>query len=392
MKSFQAETEALREQLIEWRRDFHRHPEIAFEETRTAAIVAQRLRELGLEVQTGVGKTGVVGILEGIDDGPTVLVRADMDALPIQEANDVPYRSQTPNTMHACGHDAHTTIALGVAHILAQHRNHLNGQVKFVFQPAEEIGEGAQAMLDDGVLTHPTPDVALGLHVWNTLPVGHVAVTDGPFMAGVDSFNLRITGSGGHAAEPQQTHDPVVAAAHIITAAQTIVSRNVRPLEAAVVSFTRMIGGDAFNVIPDRVELWGTLRNFSPTMRDQLIERLGQIAQGVAQGFQCAVDLEIARTLPPLVNDTNIGKRLRQGFQTTYPTLTVVEDLQTMGAEDMGLFLRAVPGVYFFVGSANSQRGLDFPHHHPRFDIDEEALIIGTSLLTSAVADYVWSR
>lgn len=392
MKSFQAETENLREQLIAWRRDFHRHPEIAFEETRTAGIVAQRLNELGLEVQTGVGKTGVVGILEGAADGPTVLVRADMDALPIQEANDVPYRSEKPNTMHACGHDAHTAIALGVATILAQHREQLAGRVKFVFQPAEEIGEGAKAMIDDGVLTYPTPDVAVGLHVWNTLPVGQVAVTDGPAMAGVDSFRMQITGSGGHAAEPQQTRDPVIAAAHIMTAAQTIVSRNVRALDAAVVSFTRMMGGDAFNVIPDSVELWGTLRNFSADIRDILIERLGQIAQGVAQGFQCAVDLEIARTLPPLINDSNVGERLRQGFTNIRPDLTVVDDLRTMGAEDMGLFLRAVPGVYFFVGSANSQRGFDFPHHHPRFDIDEEALTIGTSLLTSAVADYVWSR
>ncbi|MCB9437016.1 MAG: amidohydrolase [Anaerolineales bacterium] len=392
MKSFQAETENLREQLIAWRRDFHRHPEIAFEETRTAGIVAQRLNELGLEVQTGVGKTGVVGILEGAADGPTVLVRADMDALPIQEVNDVPYRSEKPNTMHACGHDAHTAIALGVATLLAQHREQLAGRVKFVFQPAEEIGEGAKAMIDDGVLTYPTPDVAVGLHVWNTLPVGQVAVTDGPAMAGVDSFRMQITGSGGHAAEPQQTRDPVIAAAHIMTAAQTIVSRNVRALDAAVVSFTRMMGGDAFNVIPDSVELWGTLRNFSAEIRDILIERLGQIAQGVAQGFECTVDLEIARTLPPLINDSNIGERLRQGFASIRPDLTVVDDLRTMGAEDMGLFLRAVPGVYFFVGSANSQRGFDFPHHHPRFDIDEEALTIGTSLLTSAVADYVWSR
>ncbi|MCI0713404.1 MAG: amidohydrolase [Chloroflexi bacterium] len=388
MKSFRADVEAMRDNLIHWRRDFHRHPELGFEEFRTAGIVADHLRHLGLEVQSGVGKTGVVGILEGETDGPTVMIRADMDALPINEANDVPYVSATPNKMHACGHDGHTAIAMTVASILSQQRDQLKGRVKFVFQPAEEIGVGAQAMLGDGVLTGPRPDVVLGLHLWNDLPVGDVAITPGPFMASAADFVLTVIGSGGHGAAPHQTHDPIVAASQIVNAAQTVVSRNVGPLEAGVLSFTTIHGGDAFNIIPSEVTLTGTIRTFEEHIYEKMVHRFDEIAQSVATAMACTIKLDIRPLTPAVVNDVQVSQRLRSGFAALDANLTILDNVRTMGAEDVGFFLHEVPGVYFFVGSA--QRDGAFPHHHPNFDIDEEALIVGASLLTSAVGDYVF--
>lgn len=389
MRSYRNEVEALREQLVAWRRDFHQHPEVAFEEVRTSQKVAEILTELGLEVQYGVGKTGVVGILEGTGDGPTILVRADMDALPIQEENNVPYKSQTTNRMHACGHDGHTAIALSVAKILAGRRDQMNGAIKFVFQPAEEIAAGAKAMIDDGVMEGLKPDVSLGLHLWNDMPVGRVAVTRGPAMASSDSFHLWIEGRGGHGASPHQTYDPILAAAQIITAAQSVVSRNLPPLDAGVLSCTMIRAGDAFNVIPSEVEIRGTIRSYKNEIRDLIVTRFEALATGIAQAMGCTARLEFFEKTPPLVNDLAIGERLRHGFGQIDNSLEIVDDVRTMGAEDMGFFLERAPGVYFFVGSANASRGLDYPHHHPRFDVDEEALVIGASLLTAAVADYV---
>jgi amidohydrolase len=385
MKSFRTDVEAMRDNLIEWRRDFHRHPELAFEEVRTSGIVAEHLRGLGLEVQAGVGQTGVVGILEGDTDGPTVMVRADMDALPINEANNVPYASTAPHKMHACGHDGHTAIAMAVASILSQYRNQLKGRIKFVFQPAEEVSGGARAMMDDGVMSGPEPDVVLGLHLWSDFEVGNVAVTDGPFMASAADFTLTITGSGGHGAAPQQTHDPIAAAAQIVSAAQTVVSRNIGPLEAGVLSFTTIHGGDAFNIIPSEVTLTGTIRTFEDHIYERIATRFDEIAQSIGAAMACTIKLDIQRLTLPVVNDVQISQRLRSRFAEIDADLTILDNVRTMGAEDVGLFLKEVPGVYFFVGS-----GHGIPHHHPNFDIDEEALIVGARLLASAVGDYVF--
>lgn len=390
MDSFRKQSEKLREKMIAWRRDFHRHPELAFEEIRTGKIVAEVLAELGLEVQRGIGKTGVVGVLEGKNDGPTILVRADMDALPILEANATDYVSQTPNKMHACGHDGHTAIALSVATMLAAQRDRMAGRVKFVFQPAEEIGQGAMAMINDGVMENPKPDFSVGLHLWNDVPVGQVAVTDGPAMAGSDSFSLTIYGRGGHAAQPQQTHDPIVTAAQIINAAQTIVNRNISPLDAGVVSFTAIQGGDTFNVIPEKVEMKGTFRAYRNEVRDIIVERFEKVVKGIAESFNCQAEFTIFPLTPPLVNDVNMNERLRRRFTQVANDIQILTDVRTMGAEDMACFLERAPGTYFFVGSANAERGLNFPHHHPRFDVDEEALVIGATLLASAVGEYVF--
>ena len=281
---YMAEAEALRDELIDRRRDFHRHPELAFQEHRTAGIVADELNSLGLEVQTGVGKTGVIGILEGANDGPTILYRADMDALPIQEENEAEYVSRAAGKMHACGHDGHTAIALGIAKLLNKRREQMGGRVKFVFQPAEEVGSGASSMIDDGALESPAPDRTLGIHLWNDLEVGTVSVVDGPTMSGAGVFEITVTGKGGHGAMPHQTADPIVCSAQIIVALQSIVSRNIDPLDTVVLTIGELHGGSARNIIPQTVSFSGSFRLFREKTRDTIKSRIHDIAKGVATG------------------------------------------------------------------------------------------------------------
>lgn len=386
---FKVEAEALRDEVITRRRDFHRHPELGFEEYRTAGIVAEELTRLGLEVQTGVGKTGVVGLLEGDQDGPTVLVRADMDALPIQEENAVEYASTVPGKMHACGHDGHTAIALGVAKLLTQRRHQIAGRVKFVFQPAEEIAGGAKAMVADGVLQDPRPDVSVGLHLWNGMPFGRLGVADGPVMAGSSEFMLRLVGKGGHGASPHLAIDPVVCAAQVITAFQTIASRSVNPLDSAVISATYLRAGTAFNVIPQDVEVRGTIRTFKREVRDLVERRMHDISEGVAGAMGCAAELQINHQLLPVVNHAEVGARLRELFRHYVGADGLEMSERTMGAEDVGLLMDDIPGMYFFVGAKVPNQDVYYGHHHPKFDIDENALPLGVALLSAAVAEYV---
>jgi len=386
---FRTEAEAMREELVRVRRDFHQHPELAFQEIRTASIVAQQLSDLGMEVQTGVGRTGVVGILEGAHDGPTVLVRADMDALPIIEANKIDYISDTSGKMHACGHDGHTAIALGVAKLFAQQREKIAGRIKFVFQPAEEIAQGAEAMVGDGVLRDPVPDVVLGLHLWNSMPVGKVGVADGPVMAGASDFTIHLMGKGGHGASPHQAVDPVICAAHIATALQTIVSRNVDPLDTAVVSVTQIHAGTAHNVIPSEAMLNGTIRTFRSETRQMIEIRLRALVNGIAEAMGCTASIRSGDQTEPVVNDPDVARHVRESFLKMGVQEEAFVYERTMGAEDVGVLMKDIPGMYFFVGSGNSERGLDYPHHHPQFDFDESVLPFAVSLLASAVADYV---
>jgi amidohydrolase len=387
---FKPQIKARQDAWIERRRDLHRHPELGFEEIRTAGIVAEELTRLGLEVQNGIGKTGVVGLLEGDTDGPTVLVRADMDALPIHEENAVDYASQTPGVMHACGHDGHTTIALAVAELLSAHRDQIAGRIKFVFQPAEELGRGAEAMIQDGVLDAPVPDVALGLHVWNERPVGTVTLVDGPMMASANDFTITVHGRGGHGALPHETRDPIMAASQIVTALQTIVSRSVDPTQTAVVTVTEFKAGDSINVIPPSARLRGTIRAFDTGVRDLIEERLRAIVIHVAEALGCTTEIEVQALTLPVVNAPEVNARLRPLFAQVAPDLDIITRYHTMLAEDMSYFLDVVPGTFFFVGSANAERGLDYPHHHPRFDWDDEAVIpLAVELLATAAAAYV---
>ena len=375
------------------RRDFHTHPELGFREIRTGGIVARELEALGIEVTKGVGKTGVVGLLEGTKPGPTLLVRFDMDALPITEDTGAEYASQNHGTMHACGHDGHTAIGLTVAKMLHSRREELAGTIKFCFQPSEEgnngeeIG-GAEMMMRDGVLDSPKVDRTLSLHLWNEKPLGWLGVAGGPVMAGADIFTIKVTGKGGHGAIPQQTVDPVVASAQIVSALQTVVARNVAPLDTAVVSVTTLHAGTAFNVIPQTAELTGTIRTFDSGVRQRVVERFEQVARGVGEALGCQVEVNVKRMTPALVNDSAIASKVQAIARSVLPESELdTSGYITMGAEDMAFMQEQVAGCYFFVGSANAERHLDYGHHHPKFDFDEQALIRASALMASAVLE-----
>jgi len=386
---FRSQAESLREQLVAWRRDFHMHPEIGFQEHRSAGIIAERLRELGYQVQTGVAQTGVVGLLEGKQPGPVVMARFDMDALPITEENETSYVSQNPGVMHGCGHDGHMAIGLGVAALMAQLRGEMTGVLKLVFQPGEEGMNGAEVMVQEGVLENPRPDVALITHVWNDKPLGIIDVTPGAVMAAGDKWKCVVKGKGGHGAMPHQTVDPIVAAAQIVTVLQTVVSRNVSPLEAAVVTVGAIQGGDAFNVIPPTVVMEGTMRTYSPQVRETVLRRMREVIEGVAAVCGATAELEIIPLTPALVNDAEVAEVVRAAAEAVIGPENVSSGERTMGSEDAAFFLQEIPGCYFFTGSANAERGLDAPHHNPRFDFDEDALSLGLAVMMHALGHYL---
>ena len=368
------------------RRDLHQHPELGFQEHRTQGIIVEELQKFGLEVRSGIAKTGVVGLLKGKSDGPVLLLRFDMDALPIQEQADIDYKSCVPGLMHACGHDGHVAIGLTVARLLSGIRDEFSGQVKFMFQPAEEGLGGAEKMLAEGILHNPEPDYALAVHLWNGLETGMVGVAAGPVMASSDIFEVQITGHGGHGAMPDQTIDPVQAAAQIVSALQTIVSRNISPLDTAVVTVASLKSGETFNVIPSSAELKGTIRTYQKEVREQVIKRFRQIVEGISGAMGCSCSLEIKSITPAVVNDSFMIEQVRKAVEKYLPTqnLHLVAN-QTMASEDMAFVLEQIPGAYLFIGSANPQKEEVFGHHHPRFDIDENALVNAAALITASV-------
>ena len=375
------------------RRDFHKHPELGFREIRTGGIVAKELEALGIEVTKGVGKTGVVGFLEGSKPGPTILLRFDMDALPIAEDTGAEYTSENPGVMHACGHDGHTAIGLTVAKILNERKNELAGNIKFCFQPSEEgtNGEevgGAMMMIRDGVMEGPKVEKTLSLHLWNDKPVGWLHVAGGPVMAGADLFSIKITGRGGHGAQPETTIDPIVCAAQMVTAIQSIVARNIEPLKPAVISVTTIHSGTAFNIIPQTAELGGTIRTFETEVRNRVHERLNQVVQNVAASMGCEAELMIKQVTAPVINNDAVAASVLATAQSVFPQNPIESNQYlTMGAEDMGWMQEKADGCYFFIGSANAERNLNYNHHHPKFDFDESALINGVALMASAAAD-----
>jgi amidohydrolase len=380
----QAETR--RDDLVAIRRDIHRNPELAFAENRTAGVIADRLEKLGMEVQTGVAKTGVVGLLRGSRPGKTVLYRADIDALPILEQVDAEYTSRTQGVMHACGHDGHVAIGLTVAEMLAGKRNDFAGNVKFVFQPAEEVVSGAKPMIDAGVMAGV--DVALGIHLGNDEPVGSIALKSGPAMANVDSIKLTVRGKGGHGSQPEKAIDSVMAACQLVNTLQTIVSREVAPMESGVLSFGTIHGGFASNIIAPEVVLEGTVRSFLPEVRELMIKRIEEIAVGLGKALRCEVKFEVVYSCPAVVNNSEMTDFVRTSATQILGKDKIIESREMMGSDDMSLFLQAVPGCYFFVGSGRTD-GKSFPHHHPGFDIEEESLVIGTQVMTKAVLDYL---
>ncbi|MCB8953402.1 MAG: amidohydrolase [Ardenticatenales bacterium] len=385
---FHAEATALFPELVRLRRDFHRHPEVGFQERRTAAIIARALQEYGLVVRQGVGETGVVGLLEGARPGPTVLLRFDMDALPIQEENEVDYASQNEGVMHACGHDGHMAMGLALVRLFAHRREQMAGRLKFIFQPGEEGRGGALAMIADGVLDNPRADVAFAMHLWNTLPLGRVRVIEGPCMAASSTFTLTIKGKGGHGAAPHQSIDPVLAGAHIVAGMQSIVSRSVDPLESVVVTVGQFTAGTTFNVIPDQAILKGTVRSYEHEMHHMVYRRILEMAQYMAAAFRCTAHMETIAIVPAVVNAPEPTAIVRAAAASLVGTANVVGG-RSMASEDMGLFLEEIPGCYFFVGSMNEEQGYHYPHHHPRFDFDERAMITGVATMAAAAAAYV---
>ena len=381
--------------VIADRRHLHEHPELGFQEVETARFVAERLRSLGVDdIRTGIAKTGVTGLIRGTapQAGPakTVLLRADMDALPIEEENQVEYRSTAGGVMHACGHDGHTAMLLGVARLLLERRDRFAGAVKLLFQPAEELPPGgAQAMIAEGVLDDPKVDAAFGMHLAQEQPVGAIALRGGPAMAAADRFVVVVHGKGGHGARPQSTVDPIAVGAQIVTALQTLVSRETDPLAAAVVTVGAFRAGDAFNVIPDTAELRGTVRTFDPAVRDALEERIEAVVRGVAGAMRADVAFTYTRGYPPTVNHPAETALVREVATELFGPERVIESPQKMGAEDFSYFLEAVPGCFFFVGSRNPDKGLIWGHHHPRFDFDEEALGTGIEAMVATTLRYL---
>ena len=381
--------QALQPQVVEWRRHLHQRPELAFREQLTSELIAQKLQEWGIEHKTAIAKTGVVATIKSDRPGPVLAIRADMDALPIQEANEVPYRSQHDGIMHACGHDGHTAITLGTAYYLSQHREDFAGTVKIIFQPAEEGPGGAKPMIEEGVLKNPDVDAIIGLHLWNNLPLGTIGVRSGALMAAVECFHCTILGKGGHGAMPHQTVDSILVSAQIVNALQTIVARNVDPIESAVVTVGTLQAGTALNIIADTARMSGTVRYFNPKLEGYFSKRIEQVIAGVCQSHGASYELNYEALYPPVINDAKMAELVRSVASDVVETPAgIVPECQTMGGEDMAFFLQKVPGCYFFLGSANPTKDLAYPHHHPRFDFDETALAMGVEIFVRCVEKF----
>lgn len=361
--------------VIATRRDLHRHPELSWREERTQGVILERLRALGLEDVRPLARTGATALARGAREGPCVLWRADIDALPVPEKTDLPFASEREGVMHACGHDAHAAIGLGLAELAADARDALAGAVRFVFQPAEEASGGAALCIEEGILDEPRVERCLGLHVSADVPVGTINVAPGPFFASPTSLRIVITGKGGHAASPHQSVDAVVVAAHVITALQTVVSRSLPPLESGVLTIGKLEAGFRGNVIAESAELRGTLRTYRESVRDRLLARVEQVCAGVCAAFGATAAVEHRTSCPPLVNDEGVTAFVRAEAERFFGAAP--RAAPGMGAEDMAYFLRERPGCYFWLGARHEGEGGPGRHHDPGFVIDERALPLG---------------
>ena len=386
-QGLETEIASMAGQLVAWRRDFHRHPEVAFQETRTSAVVREFLEGLGLPVRSATG-TGLVAVLEGQTGGKTVALRADMDALPLQEEGEKEYGSLNPGVTHACAHDGHMAMLMAAAKVLTARKSEFRGRVVFLFQPAEEKPPGgAKRMIEDGALEGVA--AVFGLHLWQAFPTGRIGVVKGPMMAQADNFSLAVKGKGGHGAMPHTAVDPILAAAQIIVNCQTIVSRNVDPLKPCVVTFGTINGGTTHNIIPAEVAMTGTVRTFDLSVQALAERRLREIAEETAKAFGASARVEYTPGYPAVVNDagmvdfaTGVARRVL-GENCLQPFDPI------MGGEDFAYYLQKVPGAFLFLGAGD---GREFPHHHPAFDIDEKALPVGVLLLTSLALEFLGSK
>ena len=382
----------LSDELMKLRRDFHMHPELAFEEERTSEIVAAYLENLGLEVKRGIARTAVVGLLRGNKTGSTILLRADMDALPIEEENKVSYRSLTRGKMHACGHDGHTAMLLIAAKVLSQEKDEINGNIKFLFQPAEETGGAIRLIIEEGVLEEPHVDAALGLHLSTQLESGKVGIVDGAMMARDDEFKLTIEGKAGHTGSPQQAIDPIIAAADIITGVQIIQTREMDAVrKPMVIMFGKIEGGTAAHIIPKKVELQGTIRYLYGGGEED-VKRFERIIGGVCRAHRTKYKLEFMVKIPIVDNNPELAELVRMAAKRLAPSTEVVSDVRTTMADDFSELGQKVPSAYYFIGTRNKEKGTDYPHHHPRFNIDEDTLSIGAEMHVRTALSYLSSE
>ncbi|MDI2587895.1 amidohydrolase [Psychrobacillus sp. NEAU-3TGS] len=389
MQSIFSEIDSNFEEIVSWRRYLHQHPELSFEETETAKYIAQKLEDFGLEVKKNIGGNGLVGILTGAQPGKTIALRADFDALPIVDEKDVPYKSLNPGVMHACGHDGHTTALLGTAQVLSKHRDKVKGKVIFIFQPAEEKPPGgAKFMIEENVLDGV--DYVFAAHLDSKVRVGKVAVGEGYKMAAVDKFEIKIQGLGGHGARPQDSVDSIVIGSEIVNSLQKIVSRRINPLESAVVTIGVFHAGSAFNIIADTAKLEGTVRTFSESVRKQVREEIYSIVKGITEGFHASAEIDYLHGYPALYNHPKESDLVHQLLSDVFGEEQVIDIETSMGAEDFAYFLLEKPGTYFKVGSNNEDESTHYPHHHPKFDFDERALLNIQKSFVQIVAHYLF--
>jgi amidohydrolase len=378
------EVEELISQLISWRRDFHRHPETAFEEHWTSSVLRKFLEDHDIPVQV-MAKTGIRGVLKGKPGGKTLALRADIDALPLKEEGDKEYISENPGAAHACGHDGHMAILMGAIELLCRRKETFKGNVVFLFQPSEErIPGGAKLMIEEGALEGV--DAIFGLHLWQLLATGVVGVVKGAMMAQPDKFTIRIRGKGGHGSMPHQTVDPILVASHMVVNIQSIASRNVDPLKPVVVSFGTIEGGTIYNIIPEEVILTGTVRSFDTEVQELSENRLMEITDATCAAFGATADFQYEKGYPPLVNDESMVDFVAQTAGDLFGETKVQEIDPVMGGEDFAYFLQKVQGAFLFFGMGD---GMVYPHHHPAFDIDEKALPQATLLMTALALEYL---
>ena len=373
--------EQSRDELIALRRDFHQHPELGFEEYRTAEVVESYLKALGLTTRRMAG-TGVVAIVDGPSPGPVLMLRADMDALPVTEENEIDYRSKNPGVMHACGHDAHMAMLLVAAKVLVSNKSAIAGSIKLVFQPNEEIA-GALRMIEEGVLDHPKVDAVMGIHVWTPVESGKVGITAGPVMGGLDVFKMTIFGKGGHTGVPEDAVDPVIAAANLIQTVQMIQTREISNLKATIIMFGKISGGTKSNIIPDKIELEGSIRFLykgGPDSEEQPTQRFQRVAEQVCRTHRCTCEIEIIHENIPLINNPDMVALARQTASEVFNDENAIIDNITTASEDFSEFSERVPGVFMFLGAGNQKKSTTVSHHNPRFNIDEDVLLNGVAM------------
>jgi amidohydrolase len=379
-----------REEIISLRRELHKIPELAFQEFKTSALISEKLKKFNVDTKKNIAGTGIMGIVKGRNEhGKTIMIRADIDALPIQEANKIDYASKHKGVMHACGHDGHIAIALTTAKILSRNMKELNGNVKFLFQPAEEGPGGAMDMIKEGILESPKVNALISLHIWNYIPAGKIGIRPGPLMASINTFRITIKGKSAHGAMPQDGIDAIVASSNVINTLQTVVSREVSPFEPCVLTIGKIAGGTASNIIADKVEMEGTFRTLNQKLNKNFPKNLEKIIRGVTSSTNAGYELGFDFVYPVLVNDSKMTSLVEEAAKDAVGEKNILVPEQSMGGDDVAVILQKVPGCHFFLGSSNQQKGLNSPLHNPNFNFDEDCMLIGVEVFIRAILRFL---